>query len=98
MQFLFSGKATMEVQANPPADLMDQVRADWAMVRDYYNQGIFRQIWMAGYGVIAICEAASREEIDAYLAKLPMMKAGYIDVELQEITPYAGFAPEPTGN
>ena len=98
MQFYFYGRPTAEVQANPPANLMDTVRDDWAKARDYYGRGIFRQLWMAGHGVIAICEADSREEMDQFLGDLPMRKASLIDYDLQEITPYRGFAPEPAAS
>lgn len=48
MQFLFHGRPTAATLANPPADLMEAVRGDWAKARDYYGQGIFRQIWGMG--------------------------------------------------
>lgn len=92
MQFMFYGRPKAEILANMPADLMDKVHGDQAMSRDLYQRGIFRQLWMSGYGAIVVCEAESREHFDGILAELPLAKAGYIDVDVFEITPYAGFA------
>lgn len=98
MQFFYSGKPTPTVLSNPPADLMDAVRGDWAKAREYYARGIFRQMWMLGRGMIAICEADSREQLEALCAELPMKRAGYIEYEITELAPYRGFAPEPAAS
>lgn len=95
MQFFFRGRPTAETLANPPANLMDAARGDWATARDYYGRGIFRQMWGMDRGVIAICEADSREQLDKLIRELPMFQAGLIEYDLQELTPYRGFAPEP---
>lgn len=91
MQFMFYGRPKAETIANMPADLMDKVHGDQAMARDLYGRGIFRQLWMSGYGAIVLGEAESREQFDAIIAELPLAKAGYIDVDVFELTPYAGF-------
>ena len=35
MQFFYSGIPTFAVLSNPPTDLMDAVRGDWAKAREY---------------------------------------------------------------
>lgn len=94
MQFIFQGTTTALVQANPPPDLMDKVRGDWSKAQEYYAEGVFRSLWRAGTGVIGICEADSRAQLEALMAELPMVTAGYVVLELHELTPYTGFAPE----
>lgn len=95
MQFLFHGRPTAETIANPPANLMDTVQRDWESARELYFQGLMRQIWGMGQGVIAICEADSREQLEALIHELPMSKAGLVEYDIEELTPYRGFAPEP---
>ena len=92
MQFLFLGNPTAAVQANAPTNIMDVVRGDWAKASEYYTQGIFRQMWTAGKGFVAICEADSQAHLQGLLAELPMAKAGYIDMEIRELAGYRGFS------
>ena len=97
MQFLFHGSPKLSVLDNPPAELMAKAREDWASARRLYRDGVFRSIWRMGKGVVAICEAESRERLVAILSDLPMAKAGLIDMDVQELTPYPGYAPELAG-
>lgn len=95
MQYLFQGRPTEAVRRDPPPDLMDKVRGDWATSREYYAQGVIRQMWTSGIGVYAICEAESREQLEALFSAMPMAAANLIEFEIFELKPYRGFAPEP---
>ena len=53
---------------------------------------------MLGRGMIAICEANSREQLEALCAELPMKQADYIEYGITELAPYRGFAPEPAAS
>lgn len=95
MQFFYSGRPTSEVRANPPADLIEKAHGDWVKAWELYGRGVFRQLWMLEDGVIAICEADSREQLEADLSELPLAQAGYITYSITEIAPYRGFAAAP---
>lgn len=94
MQFFFRGAPKQAVLSDPPPDMMEKAREDWAVARRYYRDGIFRSIWRMGNGVVAICEADSRDQLVSLLSELPMARAGLIDIDVQELSPYPGYAPE----
>lgn len=93
MQFLFLGTPKPEFLRNPPANLMDAVRGDWAKSQEYFGRGIFRQLWTSDKGIAFVCEADSPEQLKSYLDELLMAQANLIDIEIRELQPYRGFTP-----
>ena len=71
----------------PLAPLMvSEIEAVW---RDY-ARGFIREIYERADqpGVVMICEANERSEVEAMLADLPLAKAGFLDTEVIELKPF----------
>jgi muconolactone delta-isomerase len=67
-----------------------------ARVRELYSAGTLRHIWKRGDtpGASILWEAASRAEVEAAIASLPIFQAGLLEiVALIPLEPYPGFGP-----
>jgi len=67
-----------------------------ARARELYAAGTLRQIWKRGDmpGASILWEAASKAEVQAAIASLPIFQAGLLEiVALVPLEPYPGFGP-----
>lgn len=67
-----------------------------ARVRELYAIGTLRQIWKRGDmpGASILWETASKAEVEAAIASLPIFQAGLLEiVALIPFEPYPGFGP-----
>jgi len=65
--------------------------------RSLYAEGAVRQVWNRGDipGSGMMFEAADDTEVRGYLATLPLIKAGMMDVTaIVPLNPYPGFGPK----
>jgi len=72
------------------------VARETARVRELYASGILRQIWKRADtpGASILWEAASKAEVEAAIASLPIFQAGLLEVvALMPLEPYPGFGP-----
>jgi muconolactone delta-isomerase len=70
--------------------------AETARVRELYAAGILRQLWKRGDmpGASILWEAASKADVEAAIASLPIAQAGLLEVvALIPLEPYPGFGP-----
>jgi len=67
-------------------------------VRVAYAAGTVRQAWgrKDKPGALVLIEAESLAAAEAYVAALPLRKAGMLDVHIIELAPYRGFGPRPS--
>lgn len=66
--------------------LVPEIEAVW---RDY-RSGLIREIYERAdaRGVVMICEAEDRREVEEMLARLPMTEAGFLDTSVMELKPF----------
>lgn len=65
--------------------------------RTLYAEGAVRQVWNRGDipGTGMMFEAANDAEVRGYLATLPLIKAGMMDITaIVPLNPYPGFGPK----
>jgi muconolactone delta-isomerase len=94
MQFLVLAKPGAEAFKNgPPADFAQVAAQDSAHAQKAYMSGELRQMWMrdAGNGPAAIVEAASEADVRALFADWPLLKVGYLEIDVFALHPYHGF-------
>jgi muconolactone delta-isomerase len=95
MQFLVLAKARAEAFKNgPPVDFAQVAAQDSAHAQKAYLSGALRQMWTrdSGYGPVVIVEAASAEDVRALFAEWPLLKVGYLEIDVFALHPYHGFA------
>ncbi len=74
----------------------DLMSRETARVRELYAAGTLRQIWKRSDtpGASILWEAASKTEVEAAIASLPIFQAGLLEiVALIPLEPYPGFGP-----
>ena len=94
MQFLSISRRMLE--SGPDAFTPELIAREAARVRELYAAGILRQIWKRSDapGATILWEAASKAEVDAAIASLPIFQAGLLEVvALVPLEPYPGFGP-----
>ena len=66
--------------------MVPEIEAVW---RDY-ARGLIREIYerVDQRGVVMVCEAEDRFEVEAMLANLPLAKAGFLDTQVIELKPF----------
>ncbi len=66
--------------------MVPEIEAVW---RDY-SRGLIREIYerVDQRGVVMVCEANDRSEVEAMLANLPLAKAGFLDTQVIELKPF----------
>jgi muconolactone delta-isomerase len=93
MQFLSISRRL--VDKFPPEAFTPELGAkETARVRELYAAGILRQVWKRGDipGASILWEAASKPEVEAAIASLPIFQAGMLEVvALIPLEPYPGF-------
>jgi muconolactone delta-isomerase len=95
MQFLVLAKARAEAfKDGPPADFAQVAAQDSAYAQRAYLSGALRQMWIrdAGHGPVAIVEATSAEDVRSLFADWPLLKVGYLEIDVFALYPYHGFA------
>jgi muconolactone delta-isomerase len=93
MQFLSLSRRILD---NPAAFTPELVAQETARVKELYAAGTLRQIWKRGDipGAAILWEAASKAEVEAAIASLPIAQAGLLEiVALLPLDPYPGFGP-----
>jgi muconolactone delta-isomerase len=94
MQFL-SISRRMTNEFPPEAFTPELVGRETARVKELYASGLLRQVWKRGDtpGASILWEAASKAEVEAAIASLPIAQAGMLElVALIPLEPYPGFA------
>ena len=84
------------LESGPEAFTLELIARETARVRELYASGILRQIWKRADtpGASILWEAASKAEVEAAIASLPIFQAGLLEVvALVPIEPYPGFGP-----
>jgi muconolactone delta-isomerase len=94
MQFLVLAKARAEAFKNGrPSDFAQVAAQDSAHAQRAYLGGALRQMWTrdSGHGPVAIVEAGSAEDVRALFGEWPLLKVGYLEIEVFALHPYHGF-------
>ena len=96
MQFIvvFRPKDKFRTQG-PPADFAQVEQAEQVQAKALYKTGAVRQIWalkLQGKGAVGLFEAASEEELQAIVARFPMVRKDYADHEVFPLGPFEAFA------
>ena len=78
-------RAEATAEATSPL-MVPEIEAVW---RDY-ARGLIREIYerVDRRGVVMICEANDRQEVEEMLANLPLSRAGLLDTEVIELMPF----------
>jgi len=80
----------------PESFTADLIARETARIRELYAAGTLRQIWKRGDlpGASILWEAATKAEVEAAIASLPIFEAGLLEiVALIPLEPYPGFGP-----
>lgn len=66
--------------------MVQEIEAVW---RDY-SRGLIREIYerVDQRGVVMVCEANDRAEVEEMLTNLPLAKAGFLDTQVIELSPF----------
>src|SRR3974390_2572465 len=66
--------------------MVPEIEAVW---RDY-SSGLIREIYERAdqRGVVMVCEATDRSEVEEMLANLPLAKARLLDIQIIELKPF----------
>ena len=91
MQFLSISRRILD---KPEAFTPELTAQETARVKALYAAGTLRQLWKRGDipGATILWEAASKAEVDAAIASLPIFQAGLLEiVALIPLEPYPGF-------
>jgi len=94
MQFLVLAKPRAEAFKNgPPANFAQVAAQDSAHAQKAYMSGALRQMWMRdpGNGPVAIVEAESAEDVRTLFSEWPLLKVGYLEIDVFALHPYHGF-------
>jgi hypothetical protein len=86
-KFIVIGGPRANATPDATAPLMiPEIEAVW---RDY-ARGLIREIYERSEqrGVIMVCEAEDRSEVEEMLANLPLAKAGFLDTQIIELKPF----------
>jgi muconolactone delta-isomerase len=78
------------------ADFAARTEEEFQRGRTLYSQGAIRQMWRRGDvpGACIVWEADSEPQVREWLASLPMMQAGMLEIlHVIPLHPYAGFGP-----
>ncbi len=94
MQFVVLGNFNDKFNAMTSEKQQEGMESEWAKSREYYGQGLLRQIWLfeADQAIMSVFEADSREHMERLLADYPGVKAAWVTAEIREAKPYGGFA------
>lgn len=95
MQFLSISRRLVD-KFPPEAFTPELIAGETARVRELYAAGTLRQIWKRSDtpGASILWEAASKPEVEAAIASLPLFQAGLLEVvALVPLEPYPGFGP-----
>jgi muconolactone delta-isomerase len=95
MQFLSISRRLVD-KFPPEAFTPELIAGEAARVREFYASGLIRQVWKRGDtpGASILWEATSKEEVQAAVERLPLFKAGMLEVvALIPLEPYGGFGP-----
>lgn len=78
-------RASATPEATAPL-MIPEIEAVW---RDY-TRGLIREIYERAdqRGVVMVCEADDRTEVQTMLENLPLAKAGFLDTQIIEIKPF----------
>jgi hypothetical protein len=86
-KFIAIGGPRANATPDMTASLMiPEIQAVW---RDY-TSGLIREIYERAdqRGVVMVCEAEDRIEVEEMLARLPLAKAGFLDTQVIELKPF----------
>ncbi len=86
-KFIAIGGPRANATPDAAAPLMiPEIQAVW---RDYAG-GLIREIYERAdqRGVVMVCEAEDRSEVEEMLANLPLAKAGFLDTQIIELKPF----------
>ena len=92
MQFLSISRRILD---DPAAFTPELIAQETARIKVLYAAGILRQIWKRVDipGATILWEAASKAEVDAAIASLPIFQAGLLEiVALLPLELYPGFS------
>lgn len=79
-----------------PDDFLQRLAEDTLELRKMYEEGAMRQIWTLDIperGGAALVEAASTEEAEQLMQRVPLVALDYNNYELYPLMPYRGFGP-----
>lgn len=78
-------RANVTPEATGPL-MVAEIEAVW---RDY-SRGLIREIYerVDQRGVVMVCEADDRAEVEEMLSNLPLAKAGFLDTQVIELRPF----------
>ena len=95
MQFFVAFNNSWDpAQGGPPADFDDVLREDQARIRELYAAGTVRNAWSfdrAERGGALLFETGTREQFEAVLASIPLVRRGYNEPEVFPLAPFPGF-------
>lgn len=71
-------------------------RAEVQRARELYAEGYMRQLWHRadGPGACVLWEVADESQLWELLKSLPFVGAGFVEISVVPLRPYAGFGPE----
>jgi hypothetical protein len=74
-----------------PAAMGPHMKAEIDYVWRHHESGFIREIYERGdaLGVIMVLEAASPAEVKTFIDELPLVKAGFLDVQFMSLKPFS---------
>lgn len=96
MQFLSISRRRSEQFSD--AEFSARLEEEVQQARALYAEGAIRQIWHRADlpGACILFEADSEQHVRDLLGRLPLFRAGMLEVTIIPLKPYAGFCPRPS--
>lgn len=90
MKFLAIEK---EIHGKTGEDFKPHLDTEAAQVWEYYKTGLIREIYFTKekHEAVIILECENKNKAEEILNELPLVKAGLITFNIEELVPYDGF-------
>ncbi|OGU36126.1 MAG: hypothetical protein A2068_12155 [Ignavibacteria bacterium GWB2_35_6b] len=82
-----------EMRGKDQEDFEPHLESESAQVWEYYKDGIIREIYFTkeSHEAVIILECENKNHAEEILNDLPLVKAGLISFNIEELIPYDGF-------
>lgn len=82
-----------EMRGKSQEDFEPHLESEASKVWEYYKQGLIREIYFTkdSHEAVIILECENKKHAEEILNDLPIVRAGLISFNIEELVPYNGF-------
>lgn len=82
-----------ETRGKTQEDFEPHLESEASQIWEYYKDGLIREIYFTkeSHEVVIILECENKNQAEEILNDLPLVKAGLINFNIEELVPYNGF-------